>query len=293
MKMGRGLFLGATVLLVALIVALSAMTLAQGPRTSLVELVSRSGSNAEVNDLYEGNMTIPFYEDVSTNGYEPSDFVETDGVVEYIGGDSAVGINVNSKSGDIDWNQVKQSGVDYAMIRVGHRETMKGRIIPDTKFAQNIQGATDAGLPVGVYFYSKAVTDAEASAEAKWLLEQIHGYSVKYPIAFYWEYDLKDDGTQDESSRTVRCNGEQVTGFIDTFCNEIKTAGFTPCYYASKNMAYQRLNLSRLSNYDMWYAEFKPKPSFYYDFKMWQYTKEGDVPGISVKVPISISMKSY
>lgn len=290
MKIGKPMFLAVTVLLVAVIVALSAMTLAQGPRTSLVELISHSGSTAEVNDLWEGNTTIPYY-GIPINNYDPADFVAEEGVVEYIGGDAKVGINVNAKSGDIDWQQVKNSGIDFAMIRVGHRETVKGRIIPDGQFTKNMDGAAEAGLPVGVYFYSKAVTDAEAEAEAKFVIEQIHGRSITYPIAFYWEFDLKDDGTQDENSRTVRCNGDQVTGFIETFCRMVETAGYSPCYYADKNMAYQRLDLSRLSSYDLWYAEFRPKPSFFYDFKMWQYTKEADVPGISVKVPITIALK--
>ena len=293
MKMGKPMFIAATVLLVAVIVAISAMTLAQGPRTSLVEMISHSGSSAEVNDLYEGNTTIPYF-GIPINSYDPADFVTEEGVVEYIGGESQVGINVNAKSGDIDWQQVKNSGdVDFAMIRVGHRETVKGRIIPDPQFAKNMDGAAEAGLPVGVYFYSKAVTEAEAEAEAKFVLDQLHGRSVTYPIAFYWEFDLKDDGTQDENSRTVRCNGDQVTGFIETFCGMVKTAGYDPCYYADKNMAYKRLDLSRLSAYDLWYAEFVPIPSFYYDFKIWQYTTEGNVPGISVKVPISISLKKY
>lgn len=294
MKIGKGLFLTVTVLLVAVIVAISATMLAQGPRTALVEMISHTGGTAQVNDMYDGNTTIPYFEGAAANSYQPDNFVEDNGVVRYTGGDSFVGINVSSKAGDIDWQQVKDSDVDYAMIRAAYRETVKGRIIPDANFDKNMQGAIDAGLPVGVYFYSKAVTDAEAEAEAKYVLESIRGkYSIKYPIAFYWEYDLKDDGTQDESSRTIRCNGDQVTGFIDTFCGVVKTAGFTPCYYANKSMVYNRLDLTRLSGYDMWYAEFRSPPSLYYDFKIWQYTKEGEVPGISVKVPVSLSLKNY
>ena len=293
MKMGKPMFIAATVLLVAVIVAISAMTLAQGPRTSLVEMISHSGSSAEVNDLYEGNTTIPYF-GIPINSYDPADFVTEEGVVEYIGGESQVGINVNAKSGDIDWQQVKNSGdVDFAMIRVGHRETVKGRIIPDPQFAKNMDGAAEAGLPVGVYFYSKAVTEAEAEAEAKFVLDQLHGRSVTYPIAFYWEFDLKDDGTQDENSRTVRCNGDQVTGFIQTFLKKIKTVGYKTAFYADKKMGYESLDLSRLTDHDMWYAEYQPAPSFYYYYKMWQYTKDGEVPGISKPVPITISLKEY
>lgn len=295
MNMRRNIFLAAIALLVVAIVAISGMTLAQGPRTSSVRLISRDGSTAQVDDLYEGNMSIPFY-DIAQNRYKPDDFAEEKGVVEYIGeGSSTVGISVNEKKGDIDWQQVKENGVDFVMIRVGLREKIKGRIRVDANFEKNIQGAADAGLAIGVYFYSKAVTDAEAEAEATFVLEQIRDYdvSISYPIAIYWEYDLKDDGTQDESSRTVRRNGEQVTGFIDTFCNKIKVAGFHPCYFAEKSMAYNRLNLGRLGNYDLWYGEYRAAPSFFYDFAIWQYTENGRVPGISEPVPINIAMKSY
>ena len=74
---------------------------------------------------------------------------------------------------------------------------------------------------------------------------------------------------------------------------KIDAAGFTPCYLASKSMAYESLNLSRLSNIEFWYAEYKPQPSFYYDFQMWQYTEEAEVPGVPEKVPVTIALKEY
>lgn len=293
MNMKRNIFLAATVFLVAVIVILSAMTLAKGPRTSSVNLIKRDGSTAEVDDFWEGSMTIPYY-DIALNPYGPDDFAEENGVVQFVGeGNSYVGISVNEKKGDIDWQQVKESGVDFAMIRVGLREKVKGRIRIDANFEQNMQGAAAANIPVGVYFYSKAVTDAEAEEEAVFVLDNIRDYKVTYPIGISWEYDLKDDGSRDETSRTVRRNGEQVTGYIDAFCNKIKIAGFDPCFFAEKSMAYNQLNLGRLSNYDLWYAEYRPAPSFYYDFAIWQYTKEGKVPGISETVPINIAVKKY
>lgn len=290
----RNLFLAVTILLVVIIVAVSAVLLARGPRESSVELIKNNQDGTlEVDDLNDGSMTIPYY-DIPTNSYQPEDFREAgNGVITYEGGESYVGINVNSKTGEIDWNQVAESGVDFAMIRVGYRGKGDGNIVLDTNFQANITGATEANIPVGVYFYSKAVTDDEADKEATFVLEQIRGYNVTYPIAFFWEYDTTSDGSVDQSSRTVQCNGDQVTGFIDTFCNKVEMAGFTACYYATKTMAYDKLDLSRLTNYDLWYAEYASKPSFYYDFGMWQYTDEGTVPGISTSVPITLALKSY
>lgn len=290
----RNLFLAVTLLLVVAIVAVSAVILARGPRESSVEIVSHNQDGTlVVNDLNDGQMTIPYY-DIPANSYKPDDFQdEGNGVITYEGGESYVGINVNAKSGDIDWAQVAESGVDFAMIRVGYRGKEDGNIVLDTNFQTNITGATEADIPVGVYFYSKAVTNDEADKEAAFVLEQIRGYNVTYPIAYFWEYDTTDDGSVDQSSRTVQCNGDQVTGFIDTFCSKVELAGFTACYYATKSMAYEKLDLSKLTNYDLWYAEYRSKPSFHYDFGMWQYTQEGNVPGISKSVPITLALKKY
>lgn len=287
----KNLFLGATALLVVVIIIISAVMLARGPRTSSVELLEKDGNTAKVNDMYEGDMTIPYY-DIPVSTCKPEDFEEKNGAVTYAGS-SFVGINVTQKAGEIDWAAVAESGVDFAMIRVGYRGYDKGRISLDSRFVENVTGAADAGLPVGVYFYSKAVTDAEAEEEANFVLEQIRPYSMTYPVAIFWEYDRKDSGEVDEKSRTVRCNGDQVTGFIQTFLKKIKTVGYNTAFYADKKMGYESLDLSRLSEYDMWYAEFQPAPSFYYDFEMWQYTKDGEVPGISSPVPVTISLKEY
>ena len=287
----KTLFLGATALLVVVIIVISAVMLARGPRTSSVELLEKDGNTAKVNDMYEGDMTIPYY-DIRTSNYNPEDFEEKNGVVTYAG-DSFVGINVSQKAGEIDWNAVAESGVEFAMIRVGYRGNDKGRISLDSNLEANITGATEAGLPVGVYFYSKAVTDTEAEEEANFVLEQIRPYQMTYPVAIFWEYDRKDSGEVDEKSRTVRCNGDQVTGFIQTFLKKIKTVGYKTAFYADKKMGYESLDLSRLTDHDMWYAEYQPAPSFYYDYKMWQYTKDGEVPGISKPVPITISLKEY
>lgn len=287
----KTLFLGATALLVVVIIVISAVMLARGPRTSSVELLEKDGNTAKVNDMYEGDMTIPYY-DIRTSNYNPEDFEEKNGVVTYAG-DSFVGINVSQKAGEIDWNAVAESGVEFAMIRVGYRGNDKGRLSLDSNFEANITGAAEAGLPVGVYFYSKAVTDTEAEEEANFVLEQIRPYQMTYPVAIFWEYDRKDSGEVDEKSRTVRCNGDQVTGFIQTFLKKIKTVGYKTAFYADKKMGYESLDLSRLTDHDMWYAEYQPAPSFYYDYKMWQYTKDGEVPGISKPVPITISLKEY
>ena len=293
MNVKRALFLIVTVALIAMLVITSIVVLVRGPRESSVELVDKNTDGTLlVNDLYEGKMTIPYF-DIPTCSYKPDDFSENKGVVTYEGGDSYVGINVNSQMGEIDWQQVADSGVDYAMIRVGWREYGKGRIQADPQFETNIQGALDAGLPVGVYFFSKAITDAEAEEEASFVLDKIRSFSVTYPVVFYWRFDYKDDGSLNEEIRTAGCNGDQVTGFINTFCARVSMAGYTVGFYCDKTMGYEKLDLSKLKSYDMWYSEYRAAPSFYYDFKMWQYTAAGTVPGIEGDVPFTLSLKKY
>lgn len=278
--------------LLFLLVVVSIVTLVRGPRSSSVELISATETEYIVDDLYEGEMSIPRFA-VSGNQYKPDGFIDRKGVITYEEGPSYVGINVNENQGEIDWAQVAASDVDYALIRVGYREYSRGRVMLDQNFEQNMKGAASVNLPVGVYFFSRAITDAEAEEEAAFVLEQIRGYNIDYPISFNWQYLYKDDGTVDESARNTGCNGDQITGFIESFCKKIKTAGFTPAYYCDKEMGYRKLDLERLSSYEMWYAENRPVPSFYYDFGIWQYTKEGTVPGIDGQVPVNLALKKY
>lgn len=291
--MKRNLFLVLIVFLVAALLIIGAVVLSRGPRVSPVEKIEDGEAGTiVVDDVNDGKMTIPYY-DIPTSDYRYELFTEKNGVVTYENGKSAVGVTVNMKCGDIDWVKVKESGVDFAMIRVGHRAFGRGDIYPDEKFEENIKGASDAGLDVGVYFFSQAITEAEAEEEATFVLERIQGYQVTYPIAFDWEYARNKEGNLAEDARTKNCTGEQITQFANTFCKKISRAGYTASFFAEKAMGYETLDLSQLSGYDMWYSEYRKVPSFYYRFKIWQYTNEGEVPGISVKVPVNIALESY
>lgn len=295
-KAKRNLFLAVILILIAGVVVISAVTLSNGPRTGTVEVVNENaGDNKrEIKDQYEGNITIPKF-NVAARQYDSEKFVDKNGVITYEGGTSAVGINVNDSKGEIDWAAVKESGVDFAMIRVGYRGTDRGLLYDDKYFAENIKGASDAGLDVGVYFFSQAITTTEAEEEAGVLLEKIREYKIQYPVAFYWEYQTDADGNLDQTARTKDVTGEQLTDITEAFCKKVSKSGRTACYYATKTMGYEKLNLDKLADYDMWYAEYKPAPSFYYNFQMWQYTREGTVPGFAkgINVPITLALKKY
>lgn len=240
-----------------------------------------------INDMYLGETTIPkFKYDINT--LDNKLFVNENGRITYPEG--FIGIDVSEHQGDIDWQKVKDSGVDYAIIRVGYRGYTRGRLYQDEMFEKNVKGATDAGLKVGLYVFSQAVSVMEAEEEAGYILGLIQNYKIDYPIVFDWENITTDDA---EKARTNAVSGAEVTQFANAFCTKISKAGYNTAVYINKHQAYNFYDLSELAQFDIWYAEYQPLPSLYYEFSMWQYTEEGAVEGIEVPCDINVSFKDY
>ncbi len=246
--------------------------------------VDEDSDTIEIMDA-TGSMIIPKY-DIPVNTYGQDNFTIENGFMTYTG-EHYIGIDVAEHQKEIDWAKVKEAGVHFAMIRVGYRGATRGDIYEDTMFEQNIQGAIDNGIKVGIYFFSQATTNEEAEAEASNVLSKINEYDIDYPVVFDWEHvDIED-------SRVDNISGEQVTEFANTFCNKIEAAGYTPMIYMNKNFAYNFLNLEELSEYPIWIAEYEDKSTFYYNYEMWQYSDSGSIDGITVPVDLNISMKDY
>ncbi len=240
-------------------------------------------------DLYRGKILIPKY-DAPINEYDPAKFSSLNGMVTYDAADVVTGVDVSSFQKQIDWSLVKSSGIEFAMIRLGYRGYTEGGISPDDTFESNIRGALDNGIKVGVYFFSQAISEEEAIEEAEYVLEKIKDYDITYPVAFDWEYQANVS-----NARTTGIAGERVTSFARAFCDKVKESGYTPMIYTNKTDAYGTFDLGALKDIDMWYAEYQPKPSFYYHFDMWQYTAEGKISGFAddVSVDINICFKRY
>ncbi|MBO5229049.1 MAG: glycoside hydrolase family 25 protein [Lachnospiraceae bacterium] len=201
---------------------------------------------------------------------------------------SLIGVDVSSHQKEIDWNKVKASGVEYAIIRVGFRGYGEaGTIVLDEYFHTNIQAALKAGLKVGVYFFSQAITEAEAIEEAEFLLNEIKGYNITFPVV----YDPED--ISGDKARTDGLSGEQITNQCIAFCERIKQAGYTPMIYANKRWTLTRIDLTRLTDYDLWLAAYVEQPDIPYLFTMWQYSSTGKVDGINGSVDLNISFKDY
>ena len=217
-------------------------------------------------------------EGVPANELTEEFFSSNGGCIEYTGSDYDVlrGVDISEHQLDIDWKQVAASGVDYAYIRVGWRGYTEGGLFEDAYFERNIQGALDAGLHVGVYMFSQAVTVQEAIEEADFVLERIREYNVTLPVVFDWE---KIEAAE---ARSHGLTMELRTDCARAFCETVKSAGYVPCVYFNRNLGYYGYDLTRLTDYEFWFSlpesEF---PNFYYACDMWQYSFTETVPGIA------------
>lgn len=217
-------------------------------------------------------------EGVPANELTEESFSSNDGRIEYTGTDYDVlrGVDVSEHQLDIDWKQVAASGVDYAYIRVGWRGYTEGGLFEDAYFERNIQGALDAGLHVGVYMFSQAVTVQEAIEEADFVLERIGKYKVTLPVVFDWE---KIEAAE---ARSHGLTMELRTDCARAFCETVKSAGYVPCVYFNRNLGYYGYDLTRLTDYEFWFSLPESGfPNFYYACDMWQYSFTETVPGIA------------
>lgn len=218
------------------------------------------------------------------NIYNADGFYEENGIRRYHGGDyiGVPGIDVSQYQTEIDWEQVKADGIEFAFIRVGYRGYVSGELDLDACFSSHLEGALAAGLDVGVYFFSQALTPEEAEEEANYVLEQIDGYAITYPIVFDWE-------EVQAQARTDEMNMLMLTSCAEAFCQTIEKAGYRSGIYFNQAYGYQQFNLVSLKEYEFWLAEYSLTPSFAYDFQIWQYTNEGKVPGIDGDVDLNLA----
>lgn len=237
--------------------------------------------------LYDGFDWIWYtpLEGVEANPWTAEDFQNRNGVPVYQNADYQVlrGIDVSEHQLEIDWNQVRSAGLDYAYIRVGRRGYTEGGLFEDPYYTRNMQGAAAAGLRVGVYFFSQAINVGEAIAEARFVLEHLQGYSVSLPIVYDWE----KIGTED--ARTNGLTQEVRTECAIAFCETIQNAGYEAGIYFNRNIGYYGYDLSRLTDYHFWFAlPESPFPNFYYAVNSWQYSFTEAVPGIATETDMNL-----
>ena len=229
--------------------------------------------------LYDGNDWIWMtpLEGVPVNTLTADQF-SSEGPVCYFGTEYDVlrGIDVSEHQWEIDWPQAAASGLDFACIRLGRRGYTEGGLFEDPWFEKNLQGASDAGLKTGVYFFSQAVNVGEAIEEANFVLSRIASYKIDAPVVYDWEL------VSEEGARTAELNAATRTDCAVAFCETIKRAGYTPCVYFNRDMGYYGYDLTRLTDYMFWFTlPVSPFPNFYYACDMWQYSFTEEVPGVT------------
>ena len=205
-----------------------------------------------------------------------------------------IGIDVSQYNGTIDWKSVKNSGIDFAMIRVGFRGWgQAGNFKEDSNFRANLESAKAAGLKVGVYFVTQAITEQEAIEEANWVLDKIRNYKMDYPVAI----DIEQSTASNGSGRADHLDKNTRTILAKRFCEVIQNAGYTPIVYLNVNWAKNYVDMSQLTAYDTWIANYKHdsslKPSYTGSYTIWQYTDAGSVGGVSGNVDVNICYKKY
>lgn len=202
---------------------------------------------------------------------------------------SYVGVDVSKHTGKISFASVKAAGVDYVMIRLGSRGYSTGQISLDENFKENIEGAIEAGLDVGVYFYSQAITQDEAIQEANFVIQNLEPYraKVKYPIAFDMEHVSNDESRADGLSR------DDKTTVTAAFLEGVKAAGYVPMIYGDKEWLIKQIDLTKLQNFDVWLSQEEDIPDYPYQYTMWQYSTSGVLNGINGSANLNVCFVGY
>ncbi len=199
---------------------------------------------------------------------------------------SLTGIDVSKWNGTIDWKKVRGSGIEFVMIRLGNSKLNSGDITLDPMFKEYMEGAVEAGLKVGVYYYTQAITKEEAVAEAEFCIKNLEDYHVTFPVVF-------DTERYDGSGRADNLDNALRTEIARSFMDRIKEAGYTPAIYMNTSWSLMNIDLKDLTEYDHWYAYYGDDLYWPYRFTMWQYTEKAQIPGIEGNVDLNISFVDY
>ena len=239
-------------------------------------------------DVYQNPYQVEINPDIARHDYKPECFIHDGHYLSYTGDENytyRLGVDVSEHQGYVDWAQLKENGFSFAFIRLGYRGYgQEGRICLDSEFHHNMQNAQAAGFDVGVYFFAQAVNEEEAREEADFVLQNLEGYTLQLPVVYDPESILDDE------ARTDNVTGEQFTANTEVFCSAVEEAGRRPMIYANMLWEAFELDLEQLSEYPIWYADYEPAPQTPYQFEFWQYTNQGQVPGITGNADLNIQM---
>ena len=221
-----------------------------------------------------------FGPNVERNRFTVEDFGYRDGVFTCLTEPCMLGIDVSSYQESIDWQQVRDAGIEFVMIRIGGRGYgYEGNLFADSMANAHYQGAKEAGLKVGAYFFSQATEEAEALEEAQFALKLLEGWELDLPVAYDWEFISYE-------ARTGYTDLYTVAMCSIVFCEEMKLAGYDPMVYFGLWYGYPFFEL--LMQYPVWIALYTEEMDYNYRFDMWQHSCTGNVPGVKGDVDLNI-----
>ena len=220
-------------------------------------------------------------EDKAVNGAEEAADGSENTELQFANGSARLGIDVSKWNKKIDWERVKDAGIEFAIIRCGYRGASSGALVLDPMYKANITGAIEAGIPVGVYFFTQAIDEVEAVEEASMVISLIEDYDVDYPV-------FLDSESAGGRGRADGLDAEERTRIHKAFLETIASAGYETGIYASRNWLNDEVNVTELSGYKTWLAEYADVPVYDGYYHMWQYTSKGTVDGITTGVDLNL-----
>ncbi len=265
------------------------------------KLENGDGATSTIRSLFPDQIVVassgryyffPISDDIEHHGFGEEDFeMGDDGFLKYVGDDSTVevknGIDVSRFQGKINWEKVKAAGIDFAIIRAGLRGTTEGKLLTDDFFEDNMEGATENGIDVGVYFYSQAVNKEEAEEEVQLILDLIEPYKVTYPVV------IDVESAESDSARTADLTTDDYELVVKTFCDMVSKAGYKPMIYGNVKSYTLLMDAIDIDDYDIWIAYYGTPLYYPYHFNIWQYTSSGRVDGIDGDVDLNICITDY
>lgn len=227
---------------------------------------------------------------LALNPYTKEDFVRASaGRMACTAGGYQTGVDVSSHQGEIDWKAVAEDGIQFAMVRLGFRGYSEGSLNLDECFRKNLRGAAKNGLAVGVYFFSQAISVAEAEEEADFVLKALDGASLSLPVVFDWEV-IDPEEAGEAGARTDETDQQTVTACALAFLEKLQTAGYQGAVYCGKYTGYFSYDIAQLQDTYLWFASYDQGwPDYYYALDLWQYTSTGSVSGIQGDVDLDMA----
>ena len=199
---------------------------------------------------------------------------------------SYAGIDVSAFQGNVDWKKVKQSGIDFAIIRLGYRGYESGKLVEDQYAKTNLKNAKAAGLKIGAYFFSQALSIKETDQEIQFMLKVLGDTELDMPIVLDWEIPANTARTRNMDARTL-------TDIQLHFCGQMKKMGYEPMIYFNWHQSEHLYVLHDLEEYPFWLALYQDRMTYPWKVEMWQYTDKGKVPGIHGNVDLNVYMPDY